>query len=99
MASFILTWNHTRWPWDDFQGALRTVQSGEPLPDFWSTGNNRQLQPDDQFFLFRQHDHQGIIGSGLSPRWSIRDRIGTAQIESPITWTLSSINWSQRKTC
>jgi 5-methylcytosine-specific restriction enzyme A len=65
MATFILTWNHTKWEWDDFDTALRTVQSGETLSDFWSTGNNRQLQPDDRFFLFRQHDHQGITGSGI----------------------------------
>jgi 5-methylcytosine-specific restriction enzyme A len=65
MATYILAWNHTKWEWDDFDAALCTVQSGEPLPDSWSTGNNRQLQPDDQFFLLRQHDHQGIIGSGI----------------------------------
>jgi 5-methylcytosine-specific restriction enzyme A len=81
MPSYILTWNHTKWEWTDFDAALRTVQSGEPLFDSWSTGNNRQLQPDDRFFLLRQHDHQGITGSGIvtsvvdqRPHWDGSDR-------------------------
>ena len=65
MATYILTWNHTKWEWEDFETALRTVQSGELFRYSWSTGNNRQLQPDDRFFLLRQHDHQGITGSGI----------------------------------
>jgi 5-methylcytosine-specific restriction enzyme A len=81
MPTYLLTWNHTRWEWEDFDAALRSVQSGEPLLDFWSTGNNKQLQPDDHFFLFRQHDNQGIIGSGIvtsavdqRPHWDGSDR-------------------------
>jgi 5-methylcytosine-specific restriction protein A len=81
MATYILTWNHTKWQWEDFETTLRTVQSGEPVRDFWSTGNNRQLQPDDRFYLFRQHDNQGIIGSGIvtslvnqRPHWDGSDR-------------------------
>jgi hypothetical protein len=44
MATYILTWNHIKWKWKDFDAAIRTVQVGKPLPDFWSTGNNRQLR-------------------------------------------------------
>jgi 5-methylcytosine-specific restriction protein B len=65
MATYILTWNHTKWEWEDFDTALHTVRSGKTLEDSWSTGNNRRIQPGDRFFLLRQHDHQGIIGSGI----------------------------------
>jgi 5-methylcytosine-specific restriction protein A len=65
MPAYILTWNHTKWDWADFDAALHTVQSGRPLKGSWSTGNNRHLQPGDRFFLLRQHDHQGITGSGI----------------------------------
>jgi hypothetical protein len=81
MSTYILTWNHTKWEWDDFDTALRAVQSGRPLEDSWSTGNNRQLQPGDRFFLFRLHDHQGIIGSGIvtSPVYQGRHWDGSAR--------------------
>ncbi len=65
MATYILTWNHTRWEWPNFEAAVRSVQAGKPCYDTWSTGQNKRFQPGDQFFLFRLHDHQGIIGSGI----------------------------------
>jgi 5-methylcytosine-specific restriction protein A len=82
MPTYILTWNHTKWEWEDFDAAIRTVQSGRTLKDSWSTGNSRQLQPGDRFFLLRQHDHQGITGSGMvtssvyqAPHWDGSERM------------------------
>ncbi len=64
--AYILTWNPTRWPWpkDDYDDMVQTTEDGGLAHSRWSCGNTRRIAKGDRVYLFRQHDHRGIIGSG-----------------------------------
>ncbi len=75
MATYAFTWNPTEYSWPEFERDRVAVQNGQP-PSFgprWSTGNRTKIHPDERFFLFRQHTHRGIIGSGITTSDGFRD--------------------------
>ncbi len=79
--TYILTWNPTKWSWDDFDNIVGRSASGEVVVEQWSTGNNQSIQPGDRVFLLRQAIDRGIIGAGyttsevyLGPHWDRSDK-------------------------
>ena len=79
--AYILTWNPTKWTWEDFDRVVEKSQSGEVVVESWSTGNNRSIQPGDRVFLLRQSSERGLIGAGYStsevytgPHWDGSDK-------------------------
>ncbi len=67
MATFILTWNPTKWSWDDngFAEELAESEAGLIVRANWSLGIRRSgVEPGDRGFLLRQHDLRGIVASG-----------------------------------
>ena len=75
--TYILTWNPTKWIWDDFDEIVNRSATGEVVVEQWSTGNNQSIQPGERVFLLRQAIDRGIIGAGyttsevfLGPHWS-----------------------------
>jgi hypothetical protein len=68
MATFILTWNPTKWAWEEYgyQQDIETTESGEIVEGRWSVGGRKYgVDYGDEAFLFRQHDHRGIVASGV----------------------------------
>lgn len=66
MRTFLLTWNPTRWEWDDLPETVERVRRGESDEDRWSAGVRRSgIEPGDRFFILRQgKEPRGIFGSG-----------------------------------
>lgn len=67
MAVFIVTYNPTRWRWDDRQKWERRTASGRTIKGRWSIGSRtRGITPEqDRVFLLRQGPGpRGIMGSG-----------------------------------
>ncbi len=66
MGTFLLTWNPTRWRWDDLPETVQRVRRGESDDDRWSAGVTRSgIKPGDRFFILRQGaGPRGIFGSG-----------------------------------
>jgi 5-methylcytosine-specific restriction protein A len=77
MTTYLMTWNPEKFHWTDLPELVRKVRSGNSPETDWTSGNNRNLLPDDRFFLFRQgREPRGIIGSGwitsrhkMFPHW------------------------------
>jgi len=64
-ASFLLTWNPTRWSWDDLKRERDRLSRGEPVVMRWSTGNTRRISIGDELFLMKQGDApRGIVAHG-----------------------------------
>ncbi len=68
MATYIFTWNPTQFEWEHFDQDRAAVRDGRSLShgDSWSTGNRTNIHQGERFFLLRQHDNRGIIGSGYT---------------------------------
>lgn len=39
----ILTWNPTKWSWDDYAEDVKLSKRGESLEARWSTGNTKSI--------------------------------------------------------
>jgi 5-methylcytosine-specific restriction enzyme A len=65
MATFLITWNPTRFPWRELDDIIATVRDEAHADDRWSCGNNKSILPGDRLFLMKQgKDEPGLIGSG-----------------------------------
>jgi len=66
MASFLLTWNPTRWAWDDLADAALQTAEGTPHQMQWSCGNTRAIKRGDTVFLVKLGTQpKGIIAGGI----------------------------------
>lgn len=68
MATYIMTWNPSRWHWDDnaFETAVRRTESGQLASEKWSCGNTRRILAGDRVFLLRQSSERGMVGAGFA---------------------------------
>ena len=68
MATYIMTWNPSRWHWDDnaFENAVRSTEGGRIASEQWSCGNTRRIVAGDRVFLLRQGSERGMVGSGFA---------------------------------
>jgi 5-methylcytosine-specific restriction enzyme A len=67
VASFLLTWNPSKWHWPEreFAQTLDRIAAEGRAPDRWSCGSTKRIGIGDRVFLLRQGDEpRGIIGSG-----------------------------------
>jgi 5-methylcytosine-specific restriction protein A len=65
--SFLLTWNPTKWEWDDddYNSVVEDTEQGIRVPGRWSVGNTRHaIHPGHRAYLVRQHNDRGLIGTG-----------------------------------
>jgi len=64
--AYIMTWNPTKWTWDDdeFDEIVQRTTAGEIIAERWSTGNNGSILAGERVFLLRQATERGIIGAG-----------------------------------
>ena len=65
LATYLLTWNPAKWPWDDLAECIQEVHAIGHHRDRWSCGRNRKIVEGDRLFLIRQgREPRGIVGSG-----------------------------------
>jgi 5-methylcytosine-specific restriction enzyme A len=87
VATFLLTWNPSKWHWRDMPADIRRCQSDGYLDDRWSCGRNTHIQPGDRVFLLRQgQEPRGLIASGraTSPVFEAPHWGGDDATRSPI---------------
>lgn len=78
-ATFLLTWNPTRWSWDDLKRECDRLSRGQSVVMRWSTGNTRRIGIGDELFLMKQGDApRGIVAHGRAvsdvfdqPHWDV----------------------------
>lgn len=65
MATYLLTWNPARWPWDDLPKCIAQIEKKGYWDDSWGTGSTRKILPGDRVFLMKLGDkRRGLVGSG-----------------------------------
>ncbi len=66
MNTFLLTWNPSKWQWDDLAEAVYEANTEGHCRDTWSCGTTRHISPGDRAFLMRLGvPPKGIMGSGV----------------------------------
>jgi 5-methylcytosine-specific restriction protein A len=75
MTTYLLTWNPTRWHWneDDFNRCVQETARGKPVAMRWSCGNTKRIVAGDRVFLLRQGVDRGMIASGHATSASYYD--------------------------
>lgn len=95
MPTYLLTWNPTRFLWDDFGDRVDEVKRFGSIDFDWSCGRNKRLRPGDRVFLLRQGpESRGIIGAGTAldepypdERWrDTRTTAGPETMYVPVRW-------------
>src|SRR2546421_64254 len=75
MATYLLTWNPDRWPWDRLDEVVEDVRRGGDRSFRWSSGNTTTIQPTDRVFFLKQgKGSRGIFASGRATSKVRRDR-------------------------
>jgi len=76
MATYLLTWNPSKWHWRDLVKDSEYVKRGEYKNDSWSCGHTKKILKDDRFFLLKQGKElpKGIIGSGFITKMPYYDK-------------------------
>jgi 5-methylcytosine-specific restriction enzyme A len=65
--TYLLTWNPTRWEWDDLAADARRATDGDCVKTRWSSGNTKRIVQGDRIFLMRLGaDPRGIVASGVA---------------------------------
>jgi 5-methylcytosine-specific restriction enzyme A len=65
MASYLLTWNPQKWPWEDIQEDIDKIFKRGSTTFRWSCGNSKRIVEGDRVYLLRQgREPRGICGSG-----------------------------------
>lgn len=68
MPTYLLTWNPSRWHWDDLQEHVREVrEKGYTLTD-WSCGRSKKIREGDRLFMIclGRRQPRGIFASGYA---------------------------------
>lgn len=64
-STYLLTWNPTKFPWDDLERDAETVRAKGYYRCSWSCGNTKRIRKGDRFFLIKLgRGDRGIVGSG-----------------------------------
>ena len=67
MATYLLTWNPRKWPWQTFEDDYRNVREVGYLDSGWSCGVTRRIKEGDRVFLLRQgSEPKGILAAGVA---------------------------------
>jgi hypothetical protein len=68
LSVILLTWNPEKWSPEigPFQTLLEGDLSVAPVVERWSTGTRANVPRGTVAFLVRQHDHRGIVASGVT---------------------------------
>ena len=64
MRTFLLTWNPSRWDWDEgvYDSMVLDTEAGTPAGGNWSTGLRKSgIKRGDEGFLVRQHEDRGVV--------------------------------------
>lgn len=66
MATYLLTWNPSRWTWMDLQNSINEIKRQGFHLDTWSCGVTKKIEPGDRVFLMKlgREEPRGIIASG-----------------------------------
>ena len=71
MATYLLTWNPSKWHWENLEEMSAKIKNGETVLDEWSCGNTKKIQNGDNFYLMKlgkepdsQENQKGIMASG-----------------------------------
>jgi len=78
MRTYLLSWNPNNWEWDYLQRSIDDISRQGFNDDYWSSGNRRDVDIGDSFFLIRLgREPRGIVGSGFitsdafdAPHWA-----------------------------
>ncbi|BDR70899.1 hypothetical protein K144313037_23110 [Clostridium tetani] len=74
MATYLLTYNPTKWKWDDIDRAIKQLDEDGRYIDSWSCSNSKKIQQGDRVFLIRLGiEPKGIIASGIAYEGWYRD--------------------------
>jgi 5-methylcytosine-specific restriction enzyme B len=66
MATYMLTWNPSKFPWDGLAKEADQCDAGVPVPRRWSVAHSSMPKPGDCFLLLPQGKKgRGIIGKGV----------------------------------
>ena len=74
MTTYVLTWNPSKWHWEDFEEEVASSRAGELVPIRWSTGNTKSIESGDRLFMLRQHEDRGLIGAGFATSGWLEDQ-------------------------
>ena len=89
MTTYLLTWNPSRWHWDNIEDEVRQLKRNGFVPSQWSCGNNQHIETGDRVFMLKQGpETRGLIASGWVTEGSYEeehweDEMGEA---SPNAW-------------
>jgi len=98
--TLLLTWNSKKYPWKELEKRIEEIAATGSATGFWSTGNRKDVQPGDRFFLLRQGEEpRGLVGKGSitgpveerKRHWDETERnTGKSYLGAPVLWeTLS----------
>ncbi|MBL8154259.1 MAG: HNH endonuclease [Anaerolineae bacterium] len=71
MGAYLLTWNPTKFPWDDYADEQQAFELGFETQLVWSCGPRKRLPIGSRIFMMRlgyQQPLHGIFASGFSTR-------------------------------
>jgi len=75
MATYLLTWNPSRFHWDDIEHEAKQLKGGRVVALQWSCGNNRHIEAGDRVFMLKQgRESRGLIASGWVTKGSFKDQ-------------------------
>jgi hypothetical protein len=75
MAAFLLSWNPTKFPWDNLRKNIERVRRKGFFSRRWPCGNRTDLPKGSEFFLVRLGPAlKGIVGRGLTASVPFEDK-------------------------
>lgn len=94
-GSYLFTWNPARYPFQDLDSRIKSIESSGSTNVRWSTGGRRTLTKGERVFLLRQDEgHRGLVGIGEvdgpvieAPHWDENERAqGKKSFEVDVQW-------------
>lgn len=71
MATYLLSWDPTRWDWRNIKEQAEAVERGTPVVRQWACGSNRRIFKGDEVYFIRQgREPRGLFARGEVVRGS-----------------------------
>ena len=65
MAAFLFAWNPIKWPWEDLNKDIETLNKAGKLLEDWSVASHKAISPGDRAYFVRVAvEPKGIFASG-----------------------------------
>lgn len=65
MATYLITWNPNKWPWEDLQDCIEEIKNNGYYLTNWSCGRTKKILEKDRIFIIRLgSEPRGIFASG-----------------------------------